>query len=58
VNSVTDSATYFGNISLSQVERIEILRGPASSLYGQDAVGGVIQVFTKKLRASQDSMLQ
>ena len=49
VNSVTDSATYFGNISLSQVERIEILRGPASSLYGQDAVGGVIQVFTKKI---------
>ena len=29
-------------------ERIEILRGPASSLYGADALGGVIQVFTRK----------
>jgi len=49
VNSITDGATYFGNIPLSQIEHIEILRGPASSLYGQDAVGGVIQVFTKNI---------
>lgn len=49
VNSIADGATYFGNIPLSQIERIEIVRGPASSLYGQDAVGGVIQVFTKKI---------
>ena len=36
------------NLPLSQIERIEILRGPASSLYGSDAVGGVIQIFTKR----------
>lgn len=36
------------NIPLSQIERIEILRGPASALYGSDAVGGVIQVFTRR----------
>jgi vitamin B12 transporter len=35
-------------VPLSQVERIEILRGPASSLYGADAIGGVIQIFTRK----------
>lgn len=35
------------NISLAQIERIEILRGNASALYGQGAVGGVIQIFTK-----------
>ena len=48
VNSVTAGTTYFGNIPLSQIDHIEILRGPASSLYGQDAIGGVIQIFTKR----------
>ncbi len=48
INSITDGRTNFGNIPLSQIERIEILRGPASSLYGQDAIGGVIQIFTKR----------
>lgn len=36
------------NLPLQQIERIEILRGPASSLYGSDAIGGVIQIFTRK----------
>ena len=35
-------------IPLAQIERIEILRGPASSLYGADAIGGVVQVFTRQ----------
>ncbi|MDR0996058.1 MAG: TonB-dependent receptor plug domain-containing protein, partial [Zoogloeaceae bacterium] len=35
-------------IPLQQIERIEILRGSASSLYGADAVGGVVQLFTRK----------
>lgn len=46
--SATSGTTTFENIPLSQIERIEILRGPASSLYGQDAIGGVIQIFTKR----------
>lgn len=33
-------------IPLSEIARIEVLRGPASALYGPDALGGVIQVFT------------
>ena len=48
MNSATTGQTTFENIPLAQIERIEILRGPASSLYGQDAIGGVIQIFTKK----------
>lgn len=32
----------------SEIERIEIVRGPRTSLYGSDAVGGVIQVFTRR----------
>jgi vitamin B12 transporter len=35
-------------IPLAQIERIEVLRGPAAAVYGSDAVAGVIQIFTKK----------
>ncbi|MBF4989844.1 TonB-dependent receptor domain-containing protein [Methylophilus sp. QUAN] len=48
VSSATAGTTTFENIPLAQIDRIEILRGPATSLYGQDAIGGVIQIFTKK----------
>lgn len=48
VGSATAGTTPLENISLNQIERIEILRGPASSLYGADAVAGVIQIFTKQ----------
>lgn len=48
INSVTTGATAIENIPLGQIEKIEILRGPASSLYGADAIGGVIQIFTRK----------
>lgn len=37
----------FADLSLENVERIEILRGPASVLYGSDAIAGVVQVFTR-----------
>ncbi len=48
VNSTTLGTTAFENLPIEQIEKIEILRGPAASLYGQDAIGGVIQIFTKK----------
>jgi len=48
VQSATAGTTTVENLPLAQIDRIEILRGPASNLYGQDAVGGVIQIFTKK----------
>lgn len=46
--SATNGGTALSQIPVEQIDRIEILRGPASSLYGADAVGGVIQIFTKK----------
>ena len=48
VGSSTSGTAALEAIPLEQIERIEILRGPASSLYGADAVGGVVQVFTRK----------
>jgi len=48
IGSSSDGATPFEAIPLSEIDHIEILRGPASSLYGADAIGGVIQVFTRR----------
>ncbi|WP_198314478.1 TonB-dependent receptor domain-containing protein [Chitinibacter sp. GC72] len=46
--SATSGGAALQHIPLAQVDRIEILRGPAASLYGADAIGGVIQIFTKR----------
>jgi vitamin B12 transporter len=40
----------FGNLTTDNVERIEVVRGPVSVLYGSDAVTGVVQVFTRNGR--------
>jgi vitamin B12 transporter len=58
INSATVGITAFENLPTSQIEKIEILRGPATSLYGQDAIGGVIQIFTKKADASNDAAIK
>jgi vitamin B12 transporter len=47
VNSATSGTNALEHVPLAQIERIEVLRGPASSLYGADAIGGVIQIFTR-----------
>ena len=46
--SLSQGGTSFDLIPLSMIDHIEILRGPASGLYGSDAVGGVVQIFTKR----------
>jgi len=47
VNTPRDGETDFNQIPLSNIERIEVLRGPASSIYGANAIGGVINIITK-----------
>ena len=48
VGSATSGTTAFEDLPMDQIERIEIVRGPRSSLYGSEAIGGVIQIFTRK----------
>jgi vitamin B12 transporter len=42
----------FANLVLADIERIEVLRGPQSALYGSDAMGGVINIITKRGRGA------
>ncbi|MEP6960170.1 MAG: TonB-dependent receptor [Nitrospirota bacterium] len=48
VNSPTTGAYDFANLTAENIDRIEVLRGAQSMLYGSDAVGGVINIYTKK----------
>lgn len=48
IGSATSGVSALQNLPVEQIERIEVVRGPRSSLYGSDAIGGVIQIFTRK----------
>jgi vitamin B12 transporter len=48
VGSATAGTTPFEHVPLELVERIEVVRGPRSSLYGSEAIGGVVQIFTRR----------
>lgn len=48
INSVSSGGASWAYVPLQQIGRIEIVRGPSSTMYGADAIGGVIQLFTRK----------
>ena len=48
INTADFGAAALQDLPLAQIERVEIVRGPQSSLYGADAIGGVIQIFTRR----------
>ena len=53
LGSATSGSPAFENIPLDMIERIEVVKGPLSGLYGSDAIGGVIQIFTRNLDRSR-----
>ena len=48
VDSQSTGGASWQDIPLEAIDRIEVLRGPAAAVYGSDAIGGVVQIFTKK----------
>ncbi len=48
VNSPATGGFDFANLTVDNIERIEIIRGPQSTLYGSDAIGGVVNIITKR----------
>jgi vitamin B12 transporter len=48
VNSPTAGEYNFADLTLDNVERIEVIRGPQGTLYGSDAMAGVVNIITKK----------
>jgi vitamin B12 transporter len=48
VDSQASGGASWEQIPLSHIDRIEVLRGPAAAVYGSDAIGGVVQLFTRK----------
>jgi vitamin B12 transporter len=50
VNSATDGTYNFANLTTDNIERIEILRGSQGMMWGSDAMGGVINIITKRGR--------
>ncbi len=53
--SATLGTPVWDNIPVEMIERIEIVKGPASALYGSDGVGGVVQIFTRKAKPGETS---
>jgi len=47
IGSATNGMATLQDLPVDQIERVEIVRGPRSSLYGSEAIGGVIQIFTR-----------
>ena len=55
--SATWGSPALSNLPLEAIERIEVVKGPASALYGSEAIGGVIQIFTQRGQGAGQPLL-
>ncbi|WP_369925475.1 TonB-dependent receptor domain-containing protein [Xanthomonas sp. NCPPB 2632] len=53
VGTVGAGLPAYEQLPVEQIDHIEVVRGPRSSLYGSDAIGGVIQIFTRRGQAGE-----
>ena len=53
VGSATLGKKDVSSIPLAQIERVEIVKGPRAAIWGSDAIGGVIQIFTRRFENSE-----
>jgi len=53
--SATAGAASWDNIPVDMIDRIEVVKGPASALYGSEGVGGVVQIFMRKGQPGETS---
>ena len=53
IGSATLGSVSFNTLSPESIERIEVLKGPRASIWGSDAIGGVIQIFTRQLKGGE-----
>ncbi len=54
INTATDMNARLGFINPEDVERVEVLKGPVSALYGSGSIGGVVNIITRKGKFSKD----
>ena len=57
VNDPGGNGYDFNSLRTSEIDRIEVLRGPASVLWGSDAIGGVINIVTRSAKAERQASL-
>lgn len=53
ISSATLGQVAFADLAVEQIERIEVIKGPRAALWGSDAIGGVIQIFTRQLAVGE-----
>lgn len=53
VGSATLGVKELNSLPVAQIERIEIVKGPRAALWGSDAIGGVVQIFTRRMEPGQ-----